>query len=53
MASVGVVSFKEVLNGGESVYYNVIRMKESFFVWMGTEAKMNDLSVAMKNRMVN
>ena len=45
---VGVYSFKEILQG-QSVYFNVLRLKQSFMLWIGTAAKMDVLSVAMKN----
>lgn len=45
---VGVYSFKEHLQG-QFVYFNVLRLKQSFMLWIGTTAKMDVLSVAMKN----
>ena len=34
------------------IYFNVIKMKDSFFIWIGTEAKMTNLSIAMCTKYV-
>ena len=44
---VGVYNFSEVLEN-QIVYFNVLRLKQRFLVWIGTEKKMQGLAVAMK-----
>lgn len=44
---VGVYNFSEKLKDVE-VFYSVLRLKQSFFLWIGTEATMQGLAVAMK-----
>ena len=48
---VDVSAFSEVLNG-RTVFVYVLRLKQSFLLWIGTEQGMNGLAVAMKNAYV-
>lgn len=48
---VGVSTFSEVLNG-QTVFVYVLRLKQSFLLWIGTELGMNCLAVAMMNAYV-
>ena len=37
----------------QKIYYHVIKMKDSLFIWIGTQpAKMGDLAVAMNTKYV-
>ncbi len=44
---VGVCNFSEKLEG-ELLFFSVLRLKQSFMLWIGTEAVMQGLSVAMR-----
>lgn len=48
---VGVHAFMQTIRE-ERVHFHVLRLKQSFLLWIGTEAKMKSLSVAMKSRIV-
>lgn len=44
--------FEDVIND-RRVYFHVIKMKDSFFLWIGVEAKMNNLALAMSTKFVS
>ena len=48
---VGVFTFSEVLNE-RTVFVYVLRLKQSFLLWIGTEQGINGLAVAMMNAYV-
>lgn len=45
---VGVFTFSEILND-QTVFVYVLRLKQSFLLWIGSEQSMNSLAVAMMN----
>lgn len=49
---IGVHTFMETIEE-ERVHFHVLRLKDSFILWIGTELNMKSLSVAMKNRTVS
>lgn len=49
--SIGVHSFKEEIQG-EIVHFHVLRLKGSFMLWIGTEAIMKTLAIAMTSNSV-
>ena len=44
---VGVYNFSEKLND-TVVFFSVLKLKQSFLLWIGTEATMEGLAVAMR-----
>ena len=49
---IGVHAFMETIQE-ERVHFHVLRLKDSFILWIGTEPNMKSLSVAMKSRTVS
>lgn len=49
---VAVNTFKEKILGFD-VHFYVLRMQQSFFLWIGTEPHLETLSVAMPTRFVS
>ena len=49
---VRVTTFSEVL-GGQEVHFYILRMKQSFLLWAGTDGSFATLSVAMNTRFVS
>lgn len=49
---VGVSTFKEKILGFDIQFY-VLRMRQSFFLWIGSEPNLEALSVAMQTRFVS
>lgn len=49
---VGVSTFKEKILGFD-IHFYVLRMKQSFFLWIGREPNLEALSVAMQTRFVS
>lgn len=50
--SVAVNTFKEKILGFD-VHFYVLRLQQSFFLWIGTEPHLETLSVAMPTRFVS
>ena len=51
-SGVGVSTFKEKILGFD-IHFYILRMRQSFFVWIGTEPNLEALSVAMQTRFVS
>lgn len=49
---VGVSTFKEKILGFD-IHFYVLRMQQSFFLWIGTEPNLEALAVAMQTRFVS
>ncbi|XP_069765056.1 proteasome assembly chaperone 4 isoform X2 [Narcine bancroftii] len=47
--TLSVYDFSEKL-AGQSVYFHVLRMSGSFFLWVGTAPTLSNLAVAMSTR---
>ena len=43
---VGVYNFSESIQD-KNIHFSVLRLKQSFLIWIGTEAMMKGLAVAM------
>ena len=49
---IGVKEFSQNILG-QKVYFHVISMQKSFWLWVGTKVSMDSLAVAMQTRFVS